>query len=113
VARARNYGLQEGEGLWVFAVVASSRSLPAYKEWRAQCKPSPWKKSVTPPGVVWWDNGEEVLALTFDNPTGQRGKGHTVRGRTPVAALTAWLRQCPGVEAVAAKGFAVLPKKEP
>jgi tRNA A-37 threonylcarbamoyl transferase component Bud32 len=170
VSRGVNYGLNEGEGLQVFAVVVSSKPLPAYKEWRrsggiavnsirmpdGQIKPvvkyfglpkvSPWKKSEapaalaastvgllgsppgegallaasalvlgrtlspTPPGVVWWDNGEEVVALTAEDPTGQRGKGQEVSGKTQVANLTDWLRQAPEAEAVAVVGFAVVPK---
>ena len=29
----RAYGLREGTGLWVFAVVASEEPLPAYRDW--------------------------------------------------------------------------------
>jgi hypothetical protein len=99
--------------LQVFAVVVSSRPLPSYKVWRAQRGKSPWKTAETPPGVVWRDNGEEIDALTFEDPTGQRGKGREVAGKKPVADLTDWLRQAPDVEAVAAVGFAVLPKRKP
>jgi len=113
VSRGVNYGLNEGEGLQVFAVVASSRPLPAYKTWRPQRKASPWQKAPASPGVVWWDNGEEVVALTVENPGGQRSKGQEVRGKTPVADLTEWLRQAPEVEAVGTVGFAVLPKSTP
>jgi serine/threonine protein kinase len=45
-SRGVNYGLDEGEGLQVFAVVVSGVRLPAYKEWRARWRrePSPWEK---------------------------------------------------------------------
>jgi serine/threonine protein kinase len=149
VSRGVNYGLNEGEGLQVFALVVSSGPLPAYKGWRARRGPSPWKKVEAarlvlgastvgllgsppeqgpllaidglfpgrllqaPPGVVWRDDGTEVDALTVEDPTGQRAKGKEVRGKTTVVELTEWLRQAPEVEAVAAVGFAVLPKDRP
>jgi hypothetical protein len=69
--------------------------------------------SATPPGVVWWDNGEEVAALTAEDPTGRRAKGQEVGGKTLVVKLTDWLRQGADVEGVAAVGFAVLPKNRP
>jgi tRNA A-37 threonylcarbamoyl transferase component Bud32 len=108
-----NYGLNEGEGLQVFAVVASSRPLPPYKAWRARRGALPWGKYATAEGVVWWDDGTELLPLTADDPLGQRGQGQEIQGKTPLARLTAWLRQAPEVEAVAAVGFAVLPKAKP
>jgi serine/threonine protein kinase len=149
VSRGVNYGLTEGEGLQVFAVVASNHRLPAYKEWRQQCGESPWKKSalapafvastvgllvscegqgpllavlgilpgrsmaVSGPGVVWWDDGEDVFELTQENPTGQRAKGQTIGGKSLMVELTNWLRRSPQVETAAAVGFAVLPKKSP
>jgi hypothetical protein len=39
-----------------------------------------------------------------------RAKGREVSGKTTVVELMDWLRQAPEVEAVAAVGFAVLPK---
>jgi hypothetical protein len=109
-SRQFNYGLDEGEGLQLFAVVVSRRPLPAYKTWRSQRREAPpWDRCATTPGVVWRDNGTEVDALTADDPTGQRAKGREVCGKTPVAKLTSWLRS-PEVEAVAAVGFAVGPK---
>jgi hypothetical protein len=62
---------------------------------------------------VWRDDGANVLALTAEDPTGQRGKGQEVVGKTPVAALTDWLRHQPEAEAVAVIAFAVLPKGKP
>jgi hypothetical protein len=113
VSRGVNYGLTDGEGLQVFAVVASSKPLPSYKAWRSRLGQGPWKKFAAPPDVVWWDNGEQVAALTGPDHFNPRGKGQEVSGKTAVAALTDWLRQGPEVEAVAALGFAVLPKNRP
>jgi serine/threonine protein kinase len=112
-SRGVNYGLDEGAGLQVFALVVSSRPLPPYKEWTARRGAAPWKRSPTPPGVVWRDDGTDIIAVTVDDPTGQRAKGREVSGKTTVARLADWLRQAPEVEAVAAVGFAVLPKDRP
>jgi hypothetical protein len=107
-----NYGLNEGEGLEVFAVVVSSRPLPAYKAWRAGRGAPPWGTHAATPDVVWWDDGTDLLPLTADGSL-ERAAGQEVRGKTPVARLAAWLRQAPEVEAVAAVGFAVLPRDKP
>lgn len=113
--RGVNYGLDEGTGLQVFALVVSSRPLPAYKVWRGRRAAFPWKNSRTPAGIVWYDDGDFVEARTADgNDRGPRGKGREVAGKSQVVAVTDWLRQAgPEVEAVAAVGFAVLPRGEP
>jgi tRNA A-37 threonylcarbamoyl transferase component Bud32 len=103
------YGLDEGEGLQVFAVVVSDQPLPAYRVWRARRGPSPWKPAGTPAGVVWRDDGRLLEGLTA-NPGDLRGKGKEGSGRTPMARLTDWLRRAPHVQAVTAVGFAVLPR---
>jgi hypothetical protein len=112
-SRGVNYGLDEGAGLQVFALVVSSRRLPPYKEWQARQGAGPWKRSATPPGVVWRDDGTDIVAVTVDDPTGQRTKGREVSGKTTVVKLTDWLRRAPEVAAVAAVGFPVLPKDRP
>jgi tRNA A-37 threonylcarbamoyl transferase component Bud32 len=111
--RKSNYGLEEGAGMHVFALVVSRQPLPAYRVWRAQRGAPPWQQSAPPVGVVWRDNGAEALALTAIDPTGQRTKDREVIGKTPLVTLTDWLRQGPDVEAVAAMGFGVLPKHGP
>jgi hypothetical protein len=113
VSRGVNYGLDEGVGLEVIAVVASSRPLPPYKAWRKNLGPGPWKRFPAPRGVVWRDDGAEVDALTAEDPTGARAKGRQVAGKTPVANLTDWLRRAPDIEATAAVGFAVSSGEEP
>jgi hypothetical protein len=108
-ADGKVYELAEGEGLQVFAVVASSRPLPSYKEWRSQVGEPRWARGLSSPDdVVWWIHDNEAEPLT-DDPAGQRGKGREVAGKTPVSQLTDWLRRAPGIEAAAAVGFKVLP----
>jgi hypothetical protein len=114
LSRGVNYGLNEGTGLQVFALVASDRPLPAYREWRAQLGKSPWGKHTTPDDVVWFDNGGFVDSLTVNRlDRSERGKGRAMAGKTALVRLTDWLQGAPGVEAAAAIGFAVLPKEQP
>jgi serine/threonine protein kinase len=103
--RGKHYGLDDGEGLQVFAVVVVSRPV-AFKEWKARRGPAPWRKQPAPPDVVWWDDGTNIERLTAQD----RSKNKDVPGAAAVAALTDWLRKASAVEAVAAVGFAVLPK---
>jgi serine/threonine protein kinase len=107
------YELHEGTGLWVFAVVVSRQPLPAYEVWKARRRPSPWKAAaVATPGVVWKVNGTEVEPLLEELGV-TRGKGREVEGKGTMVQLTDWLRQSPDVDAMAALGFVVLPRKEP
>jgi hypothetical protein len=105
------YGLDDGTGLEVFALVVSSQPLPDFKEWWARCPKCPWKKEEAPFGVVYRANGEDAVEV-FPEGGGDRprGKGANVKGETPVANLAAWLRKLPGVETVKVLGFAVMPK---
>jgi tRNA A-37 threonylcarbamoyl transferase component Bud32 len=103
------YGLDEGEGLAVFAVLASAEPLPPYREWRARRGAGPWRREATPPGVVWWYDGAGAEGLTANGERGAR----EAAGRAAVVRLADWLRREGGAEAVAAVGFAVLPKDGP
>lgn len=112
-SRDREYALEEGTGLAVFALVASSQPLPSYQQWKDQLGRSPWGKYQAPPGLVWIDDGtfvETVSALGRDR--GERGKVQAAAGKTPVVQLTDWLKAGPHIEAVYAIGFTVLPKKQ-
>jgi tRNA A-37 threonylcarbamoyl transferase component Bud32 len=113
VSRNVDYGLEEGEGMHVFAVVVSNKPLPPYKTWREGRKPSPWKERLqTPPGVVWQDDGKVVEARTALGQDGGvgRGKGQEAQGKSPLVRLTDWLLASPQVEAVMVVGFRVGPK---
>jgi serine/threonine protein kinase len=113
-SRGVNYGLNEGEGLQVFAVAASASPLPSFNDWRGKAPKSPWGREAAPPGVVWFDDGTRVEAFTNHGPrSGTRAKGQRVAGQTAVVAVTDWLRAAPGVETAASFGFAVLPKERP
>jgi hypothetical protein len=106
--QAFDYGLDEGEGFQVFALVVSGRPLPAYREWRHRCGPSPWGKATGRPGVVWRFDGAGWYALTADDTGGVRAADREVAEKVPLVQLTRWLSQAPDVEAVAAVAFVVL-----
>jgi len=113
-SRGKRFALEEGIGLEVFAVVVSEHPLPPYRTWREKRGKAPWSKNqATPPGIVLRDDGTVLEALSVDDSEVSRGKGRSVTGQDAVVALTNWLRQAPDVDAVAALGFAVLPRWKP
>jgi hypothetical protein len=114
VSRGVNYGLNEGAGLEVFAVVASSQPLPAYRQWRGQRGTMPWRHLEAAPGVVYFDDGALFETWTAKNrDRSDRGKGQTSAARSAIVHLTDWLRQAPGTEATAALGFTVQATEKP
>ena len=102
------YGLREGTGLWVFAVVASEKPLPTYRQWLAGRAPD-WKRDTCPPGTVWWYDGAELEMLRVDGGI-KRGKDETLTGpAVTVRSLGRWLGQTPDV-AIGVLGFGVRPR---
>src|SRR5262249_13787531 len=86
--RDEHYGLNEGTGLQVFALVASNRPLPAYSTWRAQLGSSPWDKHAVPGEVVWFDDGVFVETMTAAGADrGERAKGQVLAGKTQLVQL--------------------------
>ncbi len=110
-SQVQEYGLDEGDGLEVFALVASSKPLPAYREWRSRLGASPWTREPALEGVVWRYDGSTVDGLSESRT--ERGQRKAEGGRAAVVRLADWLRRAGGVEAVAAVGFAVLPTGKP
>jgi hypothetical protein len=98
--------LNDGEGLQVFAVLASRQPLPAYAEWRKRRPPLTWRRVPATSGVVWRGDGAVVRG---------QYEGAAVRAREEksdqevVRDLARTLREMPKVEAVAVVGFAVDP----
>lgn len=110
VSRSVQYGMNEGAGLQVFAIVCSTQPLPAYRAWQQAAAPVGWSKQPGTPGVVWFDDGGFVEAFTDKGrERSERGKGQLVAGRTPLVQLCDQLRKRPGVEAVGGIALAVLP----
>jgi hypothetical protein len=72
------YELNDGAGLEVFAVVASSQPLPSFKVWRTRCGKVPWGKFDGFPGVVWRADGVEDVEDLYESG---RGKPKGMTGR--------------------------------
>src|SRR5262249_54758638 len=104
------YELNEGPGLCAFVLVARSKPLPPYAEWRRQRGASPWARSDALAGVVWRLDDTTLRGHTPEDPEA-RGKGQEVRGVGELPRLVEWLKQGTEAEAVAAVAFAVQPRK--
>lgn len=104
------YGLNDGTGLAAFALVASSKPLPSFKDWWSRCQDCPWKKEEAHSGLVYRANGEDAVDVL--DAEGSRSKGAEAKGETPMARLADWLRRIPGIETVQVLGFAVEPSEK-
>src|SRR5208283_1181795 len=80
--RSKVYGLTDGTGLWVIALVASDSPLPAYAEWRRQHPGGPWARSDGEANVVWLDDGQWLEAVT---PRGIRTRAERGEKEAPGA----------------------------
>jgi hypothetical protein len=105
-SRDVRYGLTDGAGVYVFAVVASDTPLPAYRDWVAG-KAVPWRPDRAVGATVWIDDGVWVEAVGPDGVRRQRGKGDRVPGQGAVVRLTDYLK---GYGSVAAIGFVTGPR---
>jgi serine/threonine protein kinase len=105
--RSKVYGLSDGTGLWLVALVASDQPLPPYAEWRRQHPGGPWAKSEGKAGLVWLDDGNWLEAVT---PRGVQNRGargeKTAAGASPVVEVVDWLKAETG-GVVSAVGFTV------
>jgi hypothetical protein len=121
-ARDVRYGLHEGAGLWVFAVLASDEPLPSYQQWLAERGSPDWEPFNTENPIVFWDDGQWVEELSLGHRRrDKRAKGVLADERTHVVRIANWLRGNPGIggddsnadraQAAAALGFTVLPRE--
>lgn len=109
------YGLQEGIGLWAFAVVASEAPLPSWSEWRRKRTGGgasfDWSAiDKTPTAVVWLDDG--TARFEYVTPDGSslrmRGKDESLEGpAVTIKRLTDSLRREWAGSAVSTVGFGV------
>jgi hypothetical protein len=106
--RSVRYGLSDGTGLVVFAVVASDRPLPPYQAWKARNLPT-WGHTEGFGGQVWWDDGDLLDTLTRDGLIGGgRGKGEEALGPSgAVIRLSDGLKKGESVDAVGVLGFVI------
>jgi hypothetical protein len=108
--RSKVYGLTDGTGLWLVALVASEQPLPAYAEWRRQHPGGPWRKSEGEAGLVWLDDGNWLEAVTpRQRNRGARGEKKAA-GASPVVEVVDWLKAETG-GVVSAVGFTVEAKR--
>jgi hypothetical protein len=105
--RSKVYGLTDGTGLWLVALVASDQPLPPYADWRRQHPGGPWAKSEGEANLVWLDDGNWLEARTPAGPQnrGTRGEKQAV-GTSPVVKVVDWLKAETG-GVVWAVGFTV------
>jgi hypothetical protein len=108
IDRGKQFGLTDGDGLMVFAVVASDQPLPSYREWAAHNHPV-WPHAEGMLGEVWWDDGELLDTLTPRGPApAARGTGaEALGGSGAVIRLSDSLKQGRPTMAVGSIGFVV------
>lgn len=105
--RDKVYGLSDGAGLWLVVLVASVDPLPSYSAWREQHPDCPWRQTAGESGVVWFDDGQWLEAMT---PQGLRTR--SARGEKKAVGLGSlvqvvdWLKAKTG-GTVSAVGFTV------
>jgi hypothetical protein len=91
--RGKVYGLTDGTGLWLVALVASDEKLPPYAAWRRQHPGGPWTRSDGEPNVVWFDDGNWLEEMT---PRGLRNRGgrgeKDAAGTAPIVRVVDWLK---------------------
>src|SRR5262249_18677636 len=109
--RSKVYGLTDGTGLWLVALVASDQPLPPFAEWRRQHPGGPWAKSEGEANVVWLDDGNWLEAVTARGVQNRGTRGEKVaKGTSPVVQVVDWLKKETG-GTVSAVGFTVEVKR--
>jgi hypothetical protein len=103
------YGLDEGTGLYVFAVVAADGPLPPFAELEGPGR-ADWAPGSAEPGSVFWYDGDwvEVLARASGVGRGDRAPGVKALGPAKlVVQPAAGLRKAVPGSVTAAIGFGV------
>jgi hypothetical protein len=109
--RKKVYGLNDGTGLWLIALVASDDPLPSYAEWRKQHPGGPWKHADGEVNLVWFDDGQWLEAATPNNKQNLGVRGEKMAAKSSlVVDMVDWLKKETG-GAVSAVGFTVSGKK--
>ncbi len=95
------FGLNDGVGLQAFVLVAATKPLPPYSQWRSQI---PWERveAASATGVWRLDEGAEFIRLHPDRGTVRE------RGLKPLISLAKFFRGRPEFEAVQILAFPVL-----
>lgn len=99
----RYFGLTDGVGLQVFALVMSQEALPAYAQWSSQIGALPWRRAEAE--GVWKFDGEQ-----FAIAVGGRGEIRERSGPPEAFAnVCRRLQEAPGIDAIQAIAFPVVP----
>jgi hypothetical protein len=98
--------LTDGVGLQAFVLVASREPLPPYAQWKARLGDLPW--GATQAEGVWHYDGQQ-----FEPRSRRRSEPRpaAVVVPAPFEAACRALRQVPGIEAIDAWAFPILPKE--
>jgi serine/threonine-protein kinase len=98
--------LTDGMGLQAFVLVASRRQLPAYKEWEARLGNLPW--GVTKAEGIWHYDGLQYERRSPKRRSDPRPSAAAVPA--PFASACRALARGPGIDAIEAWAFPVLPE---
>jgi hypothetical protein len=101
------FGLTDGVGLQAFVLIASSHPLPAFADWPERDTLS-WKRATA--DVVWRFDGRELTSVRDPKRGEQRRPADAAP--EPLAAACRYLSKLPGIDAVQATAFPVLPVDE-
>lgn len=102
----RFFGLTDAAGLQAFVTVASSQPLPPYGDWQTRLGTLKWRPIHSPQGV-WQFDGRELVPLRHER--GQERFGEL----EPLVATCQAMKGAPGIDAVRAIAFPVLPERVP
>jgi serine/threonine protein kinase len=109
------YGLSDGAGLMVFAVLASDRPLPSYHKW-LQGRSLAWQSAAGQPSEeVFWSDGQVVDVLQpNDRLSNSRGKGEAALPVAPAfKKLADSLQVDSSNNAIGLLGFTVFTGQKP
>jgi serine/threonine protein kinase len=109
------YGLSDGAGLMVFAVVASDKPLPSYRQW-LRGRSLAWQSAAGQPrDEVLWSSGQVVDVLQpTEKMSSSRGKGEAALPVAPAfKKLAESLQVDSSNDAIGLLGFTVLPVQKP
>jgi serine/threonine protein kinase len=96
--------LTDGVGLQAFVLVASRQPLPAYSQWQAQLGSLPWGK--TRAEGIWHYDGQQYKQFSK-----LRSDPRPAAVPAPFASACRALAQGPGIDAIDAWAFPVLPQE--
>jgi hypothetical protein len=101
----RYFPLNDGVGLQAFVLLASRARLPPYQQWRANAGRAPWQADQA--DEFWHFDGQIFVNGPRGAPVQRRPPKHVPRA---FEKLCAFFKDRPGIEAIDAVAFPVVPK---